>query len=279
MQQAQDASAQVSVASVTAEVEALAAARSRIDEAAPSIVVAITEFVGHPQVSESSFGVPVPHPPVAPSREDVIVPWADWHSDVYFVISGTLYNDGTSSARVYCNGPKFYEGKHPLTGEPLGEPPVCDPANDARILYPGQFALFQLYARRQIWDCLDAMDADPPRRPHFQTKDLFMFRPGSTDEPMTSATIEVEAEPVVRVEPDGEDVKVGDLTVRVKAGCYMHVSLEHFRDYPDSLNYVHATLRNDEEELRNSYMRKLMLRAYRRERDREQSETKPVEEM
>ncbi|MEU5781397.1 hypothetical protein [Micromonospora lupini] len=265
--QAFDAGRQASTARVTGEVEALAAAKSRIDAASPSVVVAITTINRSPYIARSLYDVQCPHPEAAKVEGDRYVKWADWHFDVYFVITGTLFNDGAQAVRAYANGPRYYAGRHPLTGEELREPPVCDPAWDARVLYPGQFASFQLFVGQQVWDWLDALDSKPEGS-ESELRDIFVFRPGGSDEPSVSAIIKTKANPLVRVAPEHPDARVGDLKARVRPICHVNVQVEYFKEYPDSLDQVHAELRNDKDELRSLYWRSQIARSLKEDRER-----------
>ncbi|MFF4893900.1 hypothetical protein [Micromonospora chersina] len=269
--QAFDASSQASTARVTAEVEALAAAKGRIDAASPSVVVAITNIDHTPHIAENLYDIQCPHPKTTKVEGNRYVKWADWHFDVYFVITGTLFNDGAQAVRVYTNGPRFYRGKHPLTGEDLAEPHVCDPAWDARVLYPGQFASFQIFVGQQVWDWLHAFDSKPEGS-ESELRDSFTFRPGGWDEPSTSVTIRTRSNPLVRVTPEHADARVGDLKARVRPSCPVNVHLDHFREYPESLDQVHAELRNDQDEVRSLYWRSQMARSLREERERKAAE-------
>jgi hypothetical protein len=229
--QAFEARSQATTARVTAEVEALAAAKGRIDGAAPSVVAAITSIDHTPHISENLHNIQCPHPETEPISSDRYVDWIDWHYDVYFIISGTLFNDGTQAVRVHTNGPHFYGGNHPLTGESVPEPQVCDPAWDARVLYPGQFALFQIHVGQQINDWLHVFDSDPEGS-ESELRSSFTFRPGGWDEPSTSAIIRTKANPVVRVTPEHADARVGEYKARVPPSSYANVYVDYFREYP-----------------------------------------------
>lgn len=239
LDQARDASYQAVLAADTSEASALETARARIDQSAPSAVVAISYINQTPLLAESCSQVPVPHPKVERCETLKLAYEDHWHCDVYFLLRGTIYNDGDRVIRIYAHGPTFYSGSHPLTDEEVLVPQWTIP--DFYILHPGQMALFQMLAWKQVDDWLQLRE-EKDRNSY--PLSWFLLMPGSTDEPHVIINVKAEGHPVKRQIDESGD------WIILKPWCYVRVTTEIERQYPTSFEWLYAELKNDQEALR-----------------------------
>jgi hypothetical protein len=232
--QANDASSQADLAVKTSEASAIETAYSRIDRNAPSATVAIDYVQEAPFIVEASCQVLVPHPEPDQNKIQKLDYNRVWSWYAYFVLRGSIYNDGDRAVRVYPKGPVFYPGSHPVTHEevPLPQRTVRGPY----LLYPGQIALFPILVWRSVNEWLELQKTDVT-----QHESSFHLQPGGLDKPNVVVKIETEGCPVRR-----QTDKSGDWIV-LKPGCDVTTKIE--RGYPTSFDWLHATLKNDEDKL------------------------------
>jgi hypothetical protein len=241
---------------VLAEVDVLAAARDRIDQAAPKLLIAIDFIDGTPLVAEAAYEIPAPHPPITALETARQIDFNDWHFDVYFLARGTILNSGTDPVRVFPMDLRFVDGVHPVTGEPVKTPQKLASAKPTAIIYPGQLACFELLADGQVRDWVDMEGMD---KSSLELSKTVLARPARTSEPLLTATLTFSVRPgVVRIiEPKGEDPRNGDLKVSVADSRTVTCEIEYFTRYPDSIDRLHAQMTNDEEALERHALERL----------------------
>lgn len=250
LDQAREAQTASVLARDASEVQALEAAKSRIDQTAPRVVVTLDLLGEHPLTAtyEQFLGLPLPHPDVDPPGE-LIVDYMERHHDyLYFVLRGTLYNEGEYVARVNTNtssmGPVLYPGPHPVSGEEVHVPQRSG-VDHCYLLYPGQTVLFEIRAATTIFDIVQHYKEEDPDPYFTMSRDFFHCRPGSFDEPETSVVITTQAE-----EPVGERRGLPtSAPLVIKDRCYVSVQIDREQRYPKSFAYVHAELQDDRKKL------------------------------
>ena len=116
------------------------------------------------------------------------------------------------------------------------------------MLYPGQLACFELLVQQQIWDWIDAAEANKHR---VKIRKYLLAVPGSADKPSLSVglTFSVVGPLVKVIEPAHEDGVVGDLKVEVADRCASTCEVEYNVRYPDSIDELHAEMTGDEAKL------------------------------
>jgi hypothetical protein len=233
--QVNEASAQVHLAVKTSEASAIETAYSRIDRNAPSATVAIDYVQEAPFIAEGSYQVPVPHPEPDQNKVQKLDYNRHWSWYSYFVLRGSIYNDGDRAVRVYPKGPVFYPGSHPVTHEEVPLPQRT--VSGTYLLYPGQIALFQILVREWVDDWLKLRETDAAQC----HESSFHLQPGSLDEPNLVVKIKTEGRPVRRQIDESGD------WIILEPGCYVTTKIE--RGYPTSFDWLHAKLKNDKDKL------------------------------
>ncbi|WP_410574381.1 hypothetical protein [Amycolatopsis sp. cmx-4-61] len=249
LDQAREAQVASSVARDASEVQALEAAKTRLDQAAPRVVVTLDLLSEHPLTTSGWIDeMPLPHPEIDPRGEVTLDYWEHRHDYLYFVLRGTIYNEGEHVARVRVSGsamgPVLYAGTHPVSGEDVPIPQQSG-VDRCYLLYPGQTALFEIRAVESIWDILNHYSEKKPESYINISRDSFRFQPGSFDEPEVVVAIATQAE-----EPIGErSEEQWNAPLVIKNRCNVVVLVERKQQYPKSFEHVHAELQGDQEKL------------------------------
>lgn len=249
LDQAREAQLASSLARDAAEVQALEAAKARIDQAAPRVVVTLDLLGEHPLTAPGWIkDIPLPHPAIEPPGE-VTLDYVEHHNDyLYFVLRGTLYNDGDHVARVRTHGsaegPVLYAGTHPVSGDEVPVPQRSG-IDHCYLLYPGQTALFEIRAVKTIWDILNHYQEEEPDPYVTISRDSFNFLPGSFDEPDVSVVITTQAEEPLAERSDEQ----WNAPLVIKNRCNVVVLTERKQRYPTSFQHVHAELLDNQDKL------------------------------
>lgn len=249
LDQAREAQVASSVARDASEVQALEAAKTRLDQAAPRVVVTLDLLSEHPLTASGWIDeMPLPHPEIDPTGEVTLDYWEHRHDYLYFVLRGTIYNEGEHVARVRVSGsamgPVLYAGTHPVSGEDVPVPRQSG-VDRCYILYPRQTALFEIRAVKSIWDIVSHYSEKKSESYLSISRDSFRFQPGSFDEPEVFVAITTQAE-----EPIGErSEEQWEAPLVVKNRCNVVVLVERRQQYPKSFEHVHAELQGDQEKL------------------------------
>lgn len=266
LDQAREAQVASSLARDASEVQALEAAKTRIDQAAPRVVVTLDLLGEHPLTTSGWIEeIPLPHPDMDPPGEVTLDYWEHRHDYLYFVLRGMIYNEGEHVARVRANGsaagPVLYAGTHPVSGEDVPVPQQSG-VDRCYLLYPGQTALFEIRAVKSIWDILAHYSGEKPEPYLTISRDSFRFQPGSFDEPEVFVAITTQAE-----EPLGErSEEQWNAPLVIKNRCNVVVLVERKQRYPKSFEYVHAELQGDQEKLEELRRNDRLMALYREKR-------------
>ncbi|WP_406083535.1 hypothetical protein OHA01_02020 [Micromonospora zamorensis] len=260
-EQAYSASSEASIAMQASQISALEGARVRIDASSPRISVAIFKKNDAAGLADDSYALPTPllsMPMTGPVKLDH---WSTegsnssiphWAWDAFFISHGLLFNFGSEPARVISDGVRFYAGTHPFTGEGIKEPPAT--IHGERIIYSGDFALFQVTARKQVDDWVQIIRSKESRK---EFCDAYLtFFPADFDE----------FECRVRIRTTGMPLRYGaseDVYAIFEPDSYFDVQLEFLRNYPDSPEEIEARLKGDDEELFALLMRKQRVKSIR----------------
>ena len=258
VKQSHEATTQSIIAREIAEVDSLGAEKARIDQAAPSVVIALSPMDRAPRVRVSiSDKIPVPHPGAETQTRRELNFMESRHYDLYFVLRGTLYNDGNRAVRVSSRGDAtFYAGKHPTSGCEVPIPQWSAVGEGCHVLYPGQTALFEMHPSREI-DQLILESEDSANPDPFSTRGL-SFRPHSADKPLVLASVKTYAKPL-------EDRREDRGSIIVKEQCDLDVKIDRIPlRYPKSFEHLHAELLNDEDKLQALQLRDAWVEAKRR---------------
>jgi len=239
------------------EVQALEAARTRIDQASPQIVVTLNLLSKNPIVTEESpRDIPYPHPTIESTSKQSLDYEQYNNGYMYFVVQGTLYNEGTRTARIWTTDATFYAGTHPITHESVPEPQKSN-IEHCYVLHPGQTALFELRPSKSMWDLLneDSENAESQRLFH---QSRFHLSPGSMDDPTSTVTITTKAENPVQ-QPLGH--KQWNAPIVIKGYFDMSIEIARKLEYPKNFDYVHAELKDDKDRLQQMRMYDLIFAA------------------
>ncbi|GHG41083.1 MULTISPECIES: hypothetical protein [Amycolatopsis] len=244
--QARVASQQSSLAHDTAEVDALSAAKARIDEAAPNVTVVLSPMDDAPRLVPRDEQIPIPHPPVEEPNERTLDYDEHRNDSVYFVHCGMLINDDVRTVRIHSTYARLYAGRHPITGADIPLP-LWSAAERCHVLEAGQTALFELRVEKRVDDIVeqaDQRDDQGDERPF--SRDQMMFLPGALDEPRLIVTISTYANPF-------KERYGSDMSAPLIMRSYGHVQVVIKREptYPKSFKHIHAELLRDDEKLRS----------------------------
>lgn len=246
VEQARQASHQSSIARDTAEVDALSAAKARIEEAVPSVAVIISPMDEVPRILPRNEPVPVPHPTADEAGERSLDYFEFRNDTVYFVHRGMLINDGGRAVRIHTSYARFYAGQHPTTGVDIPQP-MWSAAEHCHVLEAGQAALFELRPWKRVDAIVEQAEkrSDSEEEVHF-AREQIMFLPGTLDEPRLIVTILTYAEPF-------KDRYGGDVRepLIMRADTDVQVVIKREPTYPQSYEHLHAELRGDEDKLRS----------------------------
>jgi hypothetical protein len=247
VEQVRQAREQSSTSREAAEVDALSAAKSRIDEAAPHVTLVLSPLDDTPRIEPREGIVPVPHPPITHEPEDQKLDWREVHGDqVYVVLHGILINDDSHAVRVYPpSTARFYAGPHPGNEADVGVP-TRSGTEGCHVLEAGQVALFEMHVRQRIEAVLKraAMTDDDRDLPF--SRDKIQLIPGHLDEPQLIVEITTYAEPFrERYTEDGQ------VPLVMRAHAHLNVIVKRTPVYPRSFAHLHAELRGDEQKLRS----------------------------
>ncbi|MGW3787788.1 hypothetical protein ACWD5Z_24635 [Micromonospora chokoriensis] len=238
MDQANSASSDAATAYQAAQISALEGARARIDAASPKVSVLMFKQIESAGIAENCYNLPAPITFLPKSDPVQLDHWTHWHWDAFFVSHGLLYNFGTEPVRVVSADVRFYEGVHPFTGENILNPPKA--INDIAILYPGQHALFQVLARKQVDDWVNILEENDGEKECCDSY-IWLF-PAARDDPEMGVKIRTQGIPLRRRPPD-------DVYAIFKSASHFSVHVEFLRKYPKSTEEISADLREDREEL------------------------------
>jgi len=241
IRQSQLAADQLSTVRKIAEVDALADARARIDEAAPSVVVVLSPMDDVPRILRHGEQIPVPHPSAEEPGNRTLNYIDSLDAIVYFVYRGMLINDGDRAARIHSRV-TFYAGQHPATGVDISRP-MWSAVGHCHVLEAGQAALFELRATSRVGAILKRKESASGGELPF-SRDQITFRPGNLDEPCLIVTVETHAEPFLRRKSSNTDAP---LVVRDEG--QLEVLIRREPSYPQSFEYRHAELLGDEDKL------------------------------
>ncbi|HEX3785313.1 MAG TPA: hypothetical protein VHX38_37150 [Pseudonocardiaceae bacterium] len=235
---------QSSIARDTAEVDALSAAKARIEAAVPSVVVIISPIDEVPRILPQNDPAPVPHSTADEAGERSLDYIEFQHDNVYFVLRGMLINDGDRSVRIQTSDAKFYAGQHPITGIDIPQP-MWSAAEHRHVLEAGQAALFELLPMKQV----EAIMEDAEKRCHRDEEINFSHEqitvlPGTLDEPHLTFKILTYAEPF-------KNLYRGDVQspLIMRANCHVHVAITREPKYPQSYEHLQAEMRGDKDKL------------------------------
>jgi hypothetical protein len=260
--QARQATHQLSMGRDAAEVDALSAAKARIDEAAPSVVVILSPMDDAPRILPQDEPIPVPHPQVDQARERTLDYFEFRNDTVYFVHRGMLINDGDRTVRIHASYARFYAGQHPTTGVdvPL---PLWSAGEHCHVLEAGQVALFELRVMKRVDVIVEqAEKEDGGDQERSFSRDQIMFLPGNLDEPRLIITVVTYADPFK--DRYGSDAHT---PLVMRANGHVQVAIRREPMYPQSFEHLHAELRGDEDKLRSlTYFDELRRSLDRRER-------------
>ncbi|MDG4773009.1 hypothetical protein [Solwaraspora sp. WMMD792] len=246
-EQAYLASSEVHTAIQSSQISALEGAKARIDASLPRVSVIIFKKNDHAGLSENSYALAAPLHVMADTVPVQLDHWSTegsesstphWAWDAFFVSHGLLLNFGNEPARVIPNGVQFYAATHPFTGEKLEEPPTT--IHGERILYPGQSALFQVIARKQVDDWVRIIRKNETGKEYCEA--YISFFPADFDEPECAVRIRTTGNPLRRPIPK-------NTYAIFVPNSYFDVRLEFLRNYPDSPEEIAARLKGDKEEL------------------------------
>ncbi len=242
IEQARQATHQSSIARDTAEVDALSAAKARIEDAVPSVALIISPMDKVPRILPQNEPIPVPHP-TADEAGERSLDFSDFRNDtVYFVLRGMLINDGDRSVRIQTSDARFYAGQHPMTGIDIPQPMWSD-AEQRHVLEAGQAALFELLPMKRVDDIIEQAEKrrDSEEKMHF-SREQIIFLPGTLDEPHLTITILTYAEPF-------KNLYGSDLPLIMRANSYVQVAITREPMYPQSYEHLQAELRGDKDKL------------------------------
>jgi hypothetical protein len=262
LEQSRAAEMASSLARDVSEVQALEAAKARIDQETPRVVVAVDLLSGHPAITGGwPQDIPPPHPDITPQGERTL-DYVEHHNDfIYFVLRGTLYNEGKYVARVRTNGPILYSDTDPHTGLEV-QIPQKSGIDGYYLLHPGQKAMFEVRPGNTIWNILNRKEKTGSDI--ILSRDSFLFRPGSFDEPSSVAILITEIRDPIR-----ERTGNPDAPLVIKDHCHVEVSVERRQEYPKSFDYVHAELKGDQERLERLQLNDELRRALSSRSDEE----------
>ncbi|MFJ5992961.1 hypothetical protein [Lentzea sp. NPDC092896] len=249
LDQAREAQHSSALSYTAYEVQALEAARARIDAILPQVVVVADLLSEHPIVIDGwPSDIPAPHPPIRSPGELSLDYMGHRHDSVYFVVQGWVHNDSDRVVRFSASGsgvgPIFYVGPNPVSD---GEVIIPQKSNIEQeyTLPPRATALFEMRAIRSIYDLLH--DGKDENKPYPQiSRYHFRFTPGSVDVPELYVSIAVQAENPVRQQVGN---KQWDAPIVVDDHCYVPVLVEREVAYPKKVDYVHAELQGDQDRL------------------------------
>ena len=252
VKQSHEATTQSIIVREIAEVDSLGAAKARIDQAAPSVVITVPlrDRASRVRVSISDK---IPEAETRTRRELNFM--ESRHYDLYFVLRGTLYNDGNRAVQVVSHGDAtFYAGKHPTSGceVPI---PQWSAVEGCHVLYPGQMALFEMHPCKEI-DQLMLESEDSADPDLFSTRGL-TFRPGNADKPWVLASVKTYAKPL-------EDRREDRGSIIVKEQCELDVRIDRTLRYPKSFEHLQAKLLNDKDKLQALQWQNAWVEAERR---------------
>lgn len=260
--QADHASRQSSIARDTAEVDALAAAKARIDEAVPSVVVILSPMNDAPRILPRYDQIPVPHPQDDEPGERALDYRECRNDTIYFVYRGLLINDGDRAVRIHSSDAIFYSGQHPVTGVDIPRP-MWSTVERCHVLEAGQSAVFELRVMKRIDVTLEQQEKrgdDGGELPF--SRDTIMFLPGNLDEPRLIVSFITYANPF----KDRPSSDVGTPLI-MRANGHLQVVVKREPTYPQSFEHLHAELRGDEDKLRSlAFFDELRRSQHRRER-------------
>ncbi|MEU4768753.1 hypothetical protein AB0H12_36440 [Actinosynnema sp. NPDC023794] len=248
------------------EVQALEAARARIDQASPRVVVTLNLLSESPTVTEGWINEPpIPHPPIHSRGKLTLDYMKHRHDYIYFVLQGMLYNEGDRVARVQvgglAEGPVFYADSHPVAGNKDVAVPYKSDVEHTYLLEPGQTALFEIRPVKSIWDLLDTAEDKHPYP--LISRDFFRFRPGSLNEPELYVTITTRVDNPVRQSSTDDQ---WNTPIKIDDRCHVFVDVQRELHYPKNFDYVHAELQDDQDKLRQMQLMDQIIASYK-ERD------------
>ncbi len=109
-------------ATVQAEIETLAAARLRVDEAAPDVSIAVLSADRLQAVHIFCEDEVRNWTPQAVPKLQILNMREHTACKLRLTLNGIVYNNSPLAIRAFCFGPSFQSGRHPLTGEELPAP-------------------------------------------------------------------------------------------------------------------------------------------------------------
>ena len=263
LDQAREAQAASSLARDASEVQALEAAKARIDQASPRVVVTLDLLGEHPLTTSGwATDIPLPHPEIQPPGELTLDYMEHRHDYLYFVLRGTLYNEGAHVARIRSygstGGPVLYAGSHPASGVEVPIPQRSG-VDYCYHLHPGQTALFEIRAVKPIWDILYHYQQKKPEPYINISRDQFYLQPGSFDEPELHVAIITQAEEPLQDRANEQ----WNAPLIIKNKCNVVVLMERKLHYPKSFEFVHAELQGDRERIEQLHQNERLAALYR----------------
>jgi hypothetical protein len=210
----------------------------------PSVAVIISPMDEVPRILPQNEPIPVPHPTADEAGERSLDCFEFRNDTVYFVLRGTLINDGDRSVRIQTSDARFYAGQHPMTGIDIPQP-MWSAAEHRHVLEAGQAALFELRPMKRVDAIIEQAEKrrDSEKEIHF-SRDQIMFLPGTLDEPRLTITILTYAEPFKDLY--GSDVQS---PLIMRANSHVHVAITREPMYPQSYEHLQAELRGDKDKL------------------------------
>ncbi|MBL7261352.1 hypothetical protein [Paractinoplanes lichenicola] len=236
--EANSASTEAGIASHSTEISALETARARIDAAMPRVAVVMHSQVDHAGLAENSYRIPLPTESLPNLKKVRLEHWPQWAWDAFFVSHGFLYNFGNEPVRVIADGLQFYAGKHPFTGDEV--PNLPRTLDGSHFLMAGDYALFQVIARKQVDDWVEILKKQDGVAESCES--FVWFYPANFDKPECGAKIRTDGMPLSRIRRD-------NVYAIFQSESYFSVHVEYIRKYPDSTEIISAELRNDRDEL------------------------------